>query len=204
MIFLFIYFLLFDLQKEFYLDGFLETSLGFKLDSTSIENLKKNIENYPKCDFFYVPLLKEKDEIAFKNFFNNSGNEPIILLYFLRNYDAYEDILKKNKIDKIELLKRFLWAEQIEREKNFCPFNINSKKPKILGFQDEVSSECYKLFFLYSISEYNDSIEFSSCEPILKEAIQEDLLNLMKRYKIPLVHRNIIETKQQKIIKKSK
>ncbi len=204
MIILLIYFLLFDLQKEFYLDGFQETSLGFKLDSTSIESLKKNIENYPKCDFFYIPLLKEKDENAFKSFFNNSGSDPIILLYLLRNFDVFEELLKKAKIDKLELLKRFLWAQQIEKKEKTCPFNLNSKKPKILGFQDEISSECYKLFLIYSFGEYNDSIEFSSCEPILKENLQGDLSNLMKRYKIPLLHRNIIEVNEQKIIKKTK
>lgn len=204
MIILFMYFLLFDLQKEFYLDGFLETSLGFKLNSTSIESLKKNIENYPKCDFFYIPLLKEKDENAFKSFFINSGNEPIILLYFLKNFDVYEELFKKTKMDKLELLKRFLWAQQIEKKEKTCPFNLSSKKINLLGFQDEVSSECYKLFLIYSFEEYSDSIEISSCEPILKENLQEDLINLMKRYKIPILYRNIIEINKEKIIKKSK
>lgn len=201
--FLIFFIFLFNIDKKFYMDGFIENSLGFKLDNKAIENLKKNIENYPECDFFYVPLIKEKDEDAIKVFFKKSGTEPAILLYLLKNFDIYEEILKKLKIDKIELLKRFLWANHNEKKENLCPFNLNFKKITLKGFQDEISSECYKLFIIYAFEEYQDSIEFSSCMPILKENLLEDLSSLMKRYKIPLLHRHIIQTNNQKIIKKS-
>lgn len=188
-------------NEDFYLGGFAESSLGFKLEESTKEELNKNIKNYPKCDFFYIPFLKEKEEKIFKDFFANAGTEPLILLYLLKNYETYEEVLRKNRFDKLELLKRFLWALQIENKKN-CPFNLNLKKPKILGFQDEVSADFYNLFLIYSFGDYQDSLSFSS-DAFDKDFLKDELLKLMQKYKIPLIHRNI-QDKLPKKIKKIK
>lgn len=193
--------ILFNLENNNYFNGIAESLLGFKIENSKKEEIKKNIQNYPKCDFFYIPLLKEKDDITFSNYFKDSGNEPIILLYLLKNYEYYEENLKKNRFDKFELLKRFLWTMEIEKINN-CPLNINISKPEILGFQDEISSDCYNLFLIYSTGEYQDSINFSYCEEYNKDYFKDELLKLMKRYKIPLTHRNIIQKEQKRIIKK--
>lgn len=186
-------------NEDFHLGGFAESTLGFKLEENTKEELKINIQNYPKCDFFYIPLLKEKDEKVFREFFTNTGTEPLILLYLLKNYETYEEVLKKNRFDKLELLKRFLWALQIEN-KNNCPLNLNLKKPKISGFQDEISAEFYNLFLIYSFGDYQDSISFTS-EAFEKDFLKDELLKLMQRYKIPLIHRNIKDKLPKKIKK---
>lgn len=203
MILLLLVFLIQDLKFDFSLDGFAESMLGFNLGIEEKEKIKKNIEKYPGCDFFYVPALKEKDEDAFKKFFLSSGTEPIILLYLLKSFETYEEILVKNKIDKIELLKRFLWSLKIKEKGNKCPFKINFKKPEILGYFDEISKECYGFSLIYSLNEFKDSINFSSCAPIQKENINKTLENLMRKYKIPFHYRKIEDETPKTILKKS-
>lgn len=201
-LFLFL-FLTGDLQKPFYLEGFVENFLGFNMEESSKENLKENIKNYPNCDFFYIPLLRERDSNAFKEYFINSGNEPLFILYLLKNFEFYEENLKNIKVDKMELLRRFLWTLQIEKKENRCPFNLNLKKPEIKGFQDEISEDYYKLFLIFSFGNYQDSIVFIFDKEFEREIKKEEILKLMQKYKIPLLHRQI-EQKTPKEIKKLK
>ncbi len=202
--FLILIFTLKETQNIYNLNGFAEQLLGFNTDKESIEKMKINVENYPKCEFFYIPLLKAKDEETFKKFLKEVGYEPILLIYLLKDYEIYQEILEKNKLNKMELLKRFLWSLKISKREKNCPFEINFEIPEILGYDDEISKECYSFFLIYKVNDFQDFIPFSSCEPISKEYFQKEAGDLLKKYKIPLINRKIIDTTPKKIIKELK
>lgn len=182
-----------NFQKSFLLEGFPQSYLEYKIDNLSKKNLIEWVNNYPNCDFFYIPFLKEKDLNSFKDYFLKAGTEPLLLLYLLRNYEYFQEALKNIKIDKLELLKRFLWALQNESQKKNCPEGINIRRPELSGFLDEISPSCYNLFLLYSTGEYKDSIDFHFENEFDLEIQREEMLKLMQKYKIPLLHRKIIQ-----------
>lgn len=190
-----------NFQKSFILEGFPQSYLEYKIDNLSKKNLLEWVNNYPNCDFFYIPFLKEKKIDILKDYFLKAGSEPLILLYFLRNYENFQETLNSIKIDKLELLKRFLWAMQNESQKKNCPEGINIKRPKVLGFQDEISPSCYSFFLLYSTGEYKDSIDIHFENEFTFETQREEILKLMQKYKIPLLHRNIIQNLPKEIKK---
>lgn len=200
---IFFLFLIFSLnfQKPFYLEGFPENCIESKIQNLQKEKLQEKLKEFPNCDFFYIPFLKEKDLNSFKDYFLKAGTEPLLLLYFLRNYEYFQEIFIDLKIDKVELLKRFLWALQIDKERKNCPPEIKIKKPKIMGFQDEIFPSCYNLFLVYSIGEFQDSVHFYFENEFDWEAQREEILKLMQKYKIPILNRNIIQNLPREIKK---
>lgn len=182
-------------EPPFPSSAILNAALGNPLPAQTRSQLDENLKAYPSCDFLYLPLLKLRDPQAFKDYISRSGQDSLLLLYLLREREAYAKELEGARLGPMEILKRLFWVNKIEPKAGACPAGIRASRVVFDGYAEEISEECYAFALSYHSGDTARTESVEWCGPLVKDEAMESLPELMKKYSIPFLHRSTIVNK---------
>jgi hypothetical protein len=174
----------------------LSSTLGVPLSTEAKAQLAESLKANPGCDLLYLPLLRQRDVQAFKDYTSRAGTDSLILLYFLRERETYRPELDAVHWDTMSILKRLLWVNGSAPKPGICPSPITPTRVVFEGYTDEITEECYTATLTYRMGDTPQSVTFPFCGPLEREGGTQDFSGLMKQYKIPTLHRSMIEIKR--------
>ena len=173
--------------------GLLSSALGVPLSSEVRAQIGESLKAHPGCDLLYLPLLKERDAQGFREYAAKAGQDSLMLLYLLREREAYGPQLEAVHWGPMEILRRLLWVNPNAPGAQACPEGIRPTRVMWDGYTDEVAEECYSASLNYHFGDVPQTVTLSFCGPLDKEGGMQDFAALMKQYAIPHLHRRIIE-----------
>lgn len=159
------------------------------------------LKDYPSCDPLYIQAFQKNpsDELM-QNYFRRAARSPRELLYLLRYYDTLAPYLPRNLQDPITLLERFISVYIAPPPPRPCPKKIKTKKVTLLGYIDQIDKDrqCYTFSLIYQVEGEKDQkdVTFILEDPWNFYVMIEHLANLMKRGRIPLIHRKVKMTQK--------
>jgi hypothetical protein len=159
--------------------------------------LEENLKAFPACDLLYIPLLKQREAQAFKDYIMRAGQDSLVLLYLLREHEAYARELEAARLTPMDILKRLMWINKSGPKAGACPAGYRPSRVVFDGYTDEITEECYTVVLAYHSGDSARSESLAWCGPLEKDQGEEDAASLMKQYKIPLLHRHIIQEKKE-------
>jgi len=173
----------------------LNSTLGVPLSAEIKAQLQESLKAHPGCDLLYLPLLRQRDLQAFKDYIARSGVDSLILLYFLRERETYHAELDAVHWGPMDILKRLFWINASAPKADVCPASIAPNRVIFDGYTEEVTEDCYTAGLSYHMGDIPQTVTLTFCGPLDKEAGAQDIPALMTRYKIPLLHRRMVDSK---------
>ena len=186
----------FTATPPFPASALLSSTIGVPLSAEVRAHLQESLKAHPGCDLLYLPLLRQRDPQAFKDYTARSGADSLILLYLLRERETYHAELDAVHWGPMDILKRLFWINASAPKTDACPASIPLNRVVFDGYTDEMTEECYTASLSYHTGNIPLTVTIPFCGPLDKETGAQDISDLMKRYKIPLLHRTMEEMKR--------